>query len=204
MFRAFVGMPPRPGCRSGGSGLAFNGRMASGSQADNRLNTVSKVLCRWQFRPSRRYLHPAWLPSMAAIYIRFKITVRRVNPHEDSSVIKAADKSDAATQKSRKFLLGVLIPGAQLVGELVAMATDSGEYRSKTIDAMRGYPFDARLYHRKMSCQESSAQLRPLQLKSLNRSGWQQTCGILRRYQIWQMTATCRESAWRGKSWGCY
>lgn len=77
MFRAFVGMPPRPGCRSGGSGLAFNGRMASGSQADNRLNTASKVLCRWQFRPSRRYLRPAWLPSMAAIYIRFKITVRR-------------------------------------------------------------------------------------------------------------------------------
>ena len=60
MFRAFVGMPPRPGCRSGGSGLAFNGRMASGSQADNRLNTASKVLCRWQFRPSRRYLSP-WI-----------------------------------------------------------------------------------------------------------------------------------------------
>ena len=61
----------------------------------------------------------------------------------------------------------------------------------------RGYPLDARLCHRKMSCRESSAQLRPLQLKSLNRSGWQQTCGILRRCQIWQMTATCRESAWR-------
>ena len=62
----------------------------------------------------------------------------------------------------------------------------------------------ARLCHRKMSCRESSAQLRPLQLKSLNRSGWQQTCGILRRCQIWQMTATCRESAWRGKSRRCY
>lgn len=49
-----------------------------------------------------------------------------------------ADKPDAATQKSGKFLLGVLIPGAQLVGELVAMATNSGEYRSETIDAMIG------------------------------------------------------------------
>ena len=34
--------------------------------------------------------------------------------------------------------MGVLIPGAQLVGELVAMATNSGEYRSETIDAMIG------------------------------------------------------------------
>lgn len=34
--------------------------------------------------------------------------------------------------------MGVLIPGAQLVGELVAKATNGGEYRSETIDAMIG------------------------------------------------------------------
>lgn len=62
--------------------------------------------------------------------------VRGIEADEDLAAVEPADESDAAAEEGGELLLRVLVPGPQLVGELIAKAPDRGEDRGEAVDVV--------------------------------------------------------------------